>query len=74
MVLSQRPNKKTFVIGILFIYLFFFFFCFQAEDVIRYVAVTGVQTCALPIWVGLERRVAERGKVRMIHQIIYQLR
>src|SRR3989449_6591757 len=25
-------------------------FFFQAEDGIRYVAVTGVQTCALPIW------------------------
>src|SRR2546429_268005 len=25
------------------------FFCFQAEDGIRDVAVTGVQTCALPI-------------------------
>src|SRR2546422_6757633 len=26
-----------------------YFFFFQAEDGIRYVAVTGVQTCALPI-------------------------
>src|SRR5687768_18579121 len=26
------------------------FFCFQAEDGIRDVAVTGVQTCALPIF------------------------
>src|SRR5205809_5783098 len=32
----------------LFFYFFFFFF-FQAEDGIRDVAVTGVQTCALPI-------------------------
>src|SRR3989449_1050318 len=31
-----------------FLFLFFFFF-FQAEDGIRDVAVTGVQTCALPI-------------------------
>src|SRR4030043_1045243 len=31
----------------MFLYCFFFFF--QAEDGIRYVAVTGVQTCALPI-------------------------
>src|SRR2546422_3898793 len=32
------------------VYLFyFFFFFFQAEDGIRDVAVTGVQTCALPI-------------------------
>src|SRR5256886_10248396 len=25
-------------------------FCFQAEDGIRDLTVTGVQTCALPIW------------------------
>src|SRR2546429_3364411 len=31
------------------IYLLIFFFFFQAEDGIRDVAVTGVQTCALPI-------------------------
>src|SRR2546422_2189203 len=30
----------------------FFFFFFQAEDGIRDVAVTGVQTCALPISLG----------------------
>src|SRR5687768_18343429 len=30
--------------------LCFFFFFFQAEDGIRDVAVTGVQTCALPIY------------------------
>src|SRR5690606_6762935 len=29
-----------------------FFFFFQAEDGIRYFHVTGVQTCALPIWLG----------------------
>src|SRR5206468_9286672 len=29
--------------------LFFFFFFFQAEDGIRDLIVTGVQTCALPI-------------------------
>src|SRR5205809_6249241 len=32
-----------------FVFFFFFFFFFQAEDGIRDVAVTGVQTCALPI-------------------------
>src|SRR5205809_3303740 len=31
------------------LFFFFFFFFFQAEDGIRDVAVTGVQTCALPI-------------------------
>src|SRR2546421_4816649 len=30
-------------------YLYFFFFFFQAEDGIRDLIVTGVQTCALPI-------------------------
>ena len=30
-------------------FLIFYFFFFQAEDGIRDVAVTGVQTCALPI-------------------------
>src|SRR5699024_11739706 len=30
--------------------LLYFFFFFQAEDGIRYRNVTGVQTCALPIW------------------------
>src|SRR5437879_12257775 len=29
---------------------FFVFFFFQAEDGIRDTSVTGVQTCALPIW------------------------
>src|SRR5256884_2987020 len=32
------------------IFIFFFVFFFQAEDGIRDVAVTGVQTCALPIY------------------------
>src|SRR2546422_3632502 len=31
-------------------YVLLFFFFFQAEDGIRDVAVTGVQTCALPIY------------------------
>src|SRR5438445_2187775 len=30
-------------------FFFFFFFFFQAEDGIRDIGVTGVQTCALPI-------------------------
>src|SRR6266496_3394883 len=32
--------------------LYVFFFFFQAEDGIRDLYVTGVQTCALPIWSG----------------------
>src|SRR2546422_4741291 len=34
---------------IIMCYFFIYFFFFQAEDGIRDVAVTGVQTCALPI-------------------------
>src|SRR2546422_11092726 len=37
---------------------FFIFFFFQAEDGIRDVAVTGVQTCALPIWMALTEEYA----------------
>src|SRR2546429_6750191 len=37
-------------------YMFFFFF--QAEDGIRDVAVTGVQTCALPIYVRASAAIA----------------
>ena len=33
-----------------YVYDLFFFFFFQAEDGIRDWSVTGVQTCALPIW------------------------
>src|SRR6266436_8560595 len=42
----------------------FFFFFFQAEDGIRYVAVTGVQTCALPIFThhGLEEVYSSNDK------------
>src|SRR5687768_17915019 len=56
------------------IYSLIYFFFFQAEDGIRDVAVTGVQTCALPIYVlgrhrpgahgGRARRRAERGHRR----------
>src|SRR5215203_6888802 len=36
---------------------FWFFFFFQAEDGIRDIGVTGVQTCALPISQRLVRRI-----------------
>src|SRR5438034_3506790 len=35
---------------LLFVFFFFLFFFFQAEDGIRDHCVTGVQTCALPIY------------------------
>src|SRR5438093_6597748 len=42
---------EAFYLFFLYCYLFvFFFFFFQAEDGIRDWSVTGVQTCALPIY------------------------
>src|SRR5437762_10843648 len=40
---------ELFYVFYLLLFYFFFFF-FQAEDGIRDTSVTGVQTCALPIW------------------------
>src|SRR2546426_11131717 len=40
----------------------FFFFFFQAEDGIRDYKVTGVQTCALPIWMVAVRVDADPGR------------
>src|SRR5258707_11224827 len=57
----------------------FFFFFFQAEDGIRDIGVTGVQTCALPIlmicdriFYPLPRSKKAEGKLRMkiLSQII----
>src|SRR5688572_5981488 len=48
---------------IVFVCLFVFFF-FQAEDGIRDLTVTGVQTCALPIWL---RGVIDRMKSLEYH-------
>src|SRR3712207_428868 len=42
----------------------FFFFFFQAEDGIRDIGVTGVQTCALPIFLGKNRGGNNYEKVR----------
>src|SRR5437867_4777282 len=40
-------------------FLFFFFFFFQAEDGIRDRTVTGVQTCALPIFQPVTQGLAD---------------
>src|SRR3712207_7817946 len=44
---------------VLYHVFFCFFFFFQAEDGIRDIGVTGVQTCALPICSPVEGAVAE---------------
>src|SRR2546422_8412848 len=50
-----------------------FFFFFQAEDGIRDVAVTGVQTCALPICLGRaldEPRAGQPGQVGVLLPVV----
>src|SRR5437764_5893654 len=42
--------------------VFIFFFFFQAEDGIRDTSVTGVQTCALPIWPLFQDPMAGKGQ------------
>src|SRR3712207_8645460 len=50
-LITSRFNRKViYNFNLLLVELFFFFF-FQAEDGIRDIGVTGVQTCALPIFV-----------------------
>src|SRR5205809_5064719 len=61
--------------------IFIVFFFFQAEDGIRDVAVTGVQTCALPIS-ERKRRPGERDRflwfcVRChakVHEVVFEVR
>src|SRR2546430_10375875 len=53
--------------------LFFFFFFFQAEDGIRDLTVTGVQTCALPILIPLPEidhanRIETQRNARLVAQ------
>src|SRR2546429_2469214 len=50
------------------------FFFFQAEDGIRDVAVTGVQTCALPIFQTTEQRLAVARFERIEAAIVDQSR
>src|SRR2546430_8910101 len=47
-----------FCLFVLLLLSLMFFFFFQAEDGIRDLTVTGVQTCALPIWPSVRRRRA----------------
>src|SRR5688572_32154988 len=51
------------LVFLFFIFFFFFFFFFQAEDGIRDLTVTGVQTCALPIYPLHDRRAGIRPAV-----------
>src|SRR5690554_3115315 len=70
--LSSFPFLFCFLFSLSFLLIFYlFFFFFQAEDGIRDADVTGVQTCALPIFAGSgegERRAMNyeyRKKIRL---------
>src|SRR5438445_8293530 len=53
-----------------FFLFYFFFFFFQAEDGIRDIGVTGVQTCALPIcFDALEFTSATDGSMRAVSKL-----
>src|SRR2546421_5125163 len=52
-VSGRQSSTNVFVFIYVLIEVSFFFFFFQAEDGIRDLIVTGVQTCALPIYLGL---------------------
>src|SRR2546430_9002097 len=56
-------SSFLFILVRLLLAFFFFFFFFQAEDGIRDLTVTGVQTCALPIFVNfaVAKRSGDRG-------------
>src|SRR5690348_2142274 len=49
-----------------YVFFFFFFFFFQAEDGIRDGRVTGVQTCALPIYSAFKRVYIGLGLVTLV--------
>src|SRR6266542_3696353 len=51
------------ILGLLEVYILFFFFFFQAEDGIRDATVTGVQTCALPILNGEGDALIKEGNI-----------
>src|SRR5256884_2057990 len=49
---------------------FFYFFFFQAEDGIRDVAVTGVQTCALPISLHVASFEAAERRMKVVGSLL----
>src|SRR2546421_2147643 len=52
MIVVSRCSEGRFLFSVAMFFSFIFFFFFQAEDGIRDLIVTGVQTCALPIYLA----------------------
>src|SRR2546429_2040418 len=70
-VVEASMNYCLYVFGsIVLSYYSSFFFFFQAEDGIRDVAVTGVQTCALPISQDPQDVVLGAGQFRGARQLL----
>src|SRR2546427_1439805 len=61
------------VLVVLADFFFVFFFFFQAEDGIRDLTVTGVQTCALPISI-LRVSITFAGLTRYCRQFVWTIR
>src|SRR5256885_4165259 len=57
-IIKEKIAGDIFVYIYMFVVCVFFFF-FQAEDGIRDYKVTGVQTCALPIWLDVDDVVSQ---------------
>src|SRR5690349_22077371 len=57
---------RAYLFVFILFFVFFFFFFFQAEDGIRDLYVTGVQTCALPIWHGVDHAAPADLQARFI--------
>src|SRR5690349_25128627 len=51
-------------------FCFCFFFFFQAEDGIRDLYVTGVQTCALPIFLVEHLAIVRAGEVPLVERAV----
>src|SRR2546427_3249619 len=47
-----------------------YFFFFQAEDGIRDLTVTGVQTCALPIWLARRPDLVDRAGLLLVQRVL----
>src|SRR2546429_8338312 len=71
--IRNNPYVQSYASVLCYVFLFFFvFFFFQAEDGIRDVAVTGVQTCALPIcnnpWLACHQGQIRHWKVHLLQR------
>ena len=70
MDVRQLSDDVFFLFLFFFVSVFFVFFFFQAEDGIRDIGVTGVQTCALPISINFRVRILI-GNYTLYYTVLY---